>query len=146
MLNNHGLTSRESGVDMPAYVVRIMLFMTTITFSSFVYELHFSNKAIEVTGVITSITSKAKGREITISFSDSRQTKRVLKIGVGPIIDLIVRYDVGDNIAIIYCRDCYPEAKIGDVPNTYSLTFMIFLLDCIIFSVLAITWWNGKST
>ena len=146
MLNNRGLTSRQSKVDMPAYVVRIILFMAAITLSSFVYELHFSNKAIEVTGVITSITSKAKGREITISFSDSRQTKRVLKIGVGPIIDLIVRYDVGDKIAIIYCRDCYPEAKIGDVPNTYSLTFMILLLDCIIFSVFAITRWNRKDT
>lgn len=130
---------------MPAYVTRIILFMATITILSFVYELHYSNKAIEITGEIVSIRSKAKGRELTISFGDQNQGQGVLKIGVGPAVELIERYDVGNKIPILYCRDCYPSAKIGDLPNTYSLTFMMLLLNCIIFSVLIITWWKGKN-
>lgn len=118
--------------------------MATITLMSFVYEFHYSNKAIELTGEIISISSKAKGREITISFGDGIQGKGLLKIGVGPVIELIARYDVGDRIPIKYCSDCYPAAKIGDVPNIYSLTLMMLLLAGIIFSVLTVTWWNGR--
>ena len=63
---------------MPAYVIRIVLFMVSVTFLSFVYEFNYSNKAIELTGVITSISSQSKGREITISFQYPGQQNGLL--------------------------------------------------------------------
>jgi len=131
---------------MPAYVIRIMLFMGIVTLLSCAYEINYSNNSIEVSGKIISISNQSKGRELTISFSDDNQVKKVLKVGVGPIIDFIAGYDVGDKLPIKYCRECYPIAKIGDTPNTYSLTLMMVLLSCVVFAVLIISWWKGKHT
>ena len=131
---------------MPAYVIRIMLFMATITLLSFVYELHYSSEAIEITGEIISINSKAKGRDITISFINHNQAKEVLTFGVGPITDIIEQYSVGDKIPLLYCRECHPAVKIGDTPNAYSLTFMMLLFSCVITLILTITWWKGRGT
>lgn len=87
---------------MPAYVIRIILLLGTVILLSFVYEFNYSNKAIEISGQITSIHSKSKGRELTISFSGENQAKRTLKVGVGPIVDFMADYTVGDKLLIKY--------------------------------------------
>lgn len=130
---------------MPAYMIRIMLLLITITLLSFIYESISSSKAIKTTGEIVSISSKAKGREIEIYFSYPDKNERVFTCSVGPIVDLLMKYNVGDKIPILYCEDCYPAARIGDILNRYSLTLMIFILDLITFLILSMAWWKDKN-
>lgn len=130
---------------MTAYVTRIILLMGIVTSLSFAYELDYSNKAVEITGEIISIRGKAKGKNITVSVINENQVKDILEFSVGPIIDLIGQYDVGNKIPIKYCRECYPAAKMGDVPNIYSLTLMMLVLSSLVFSAFTITWLKGRN-
>ena len=131
---------------MPAYVIRIILLMGVIVFSSFAYEFNYSNKAIDVTGKIIAIKNKAKGKDIAVSLTGENQIQGVFWFSVGPVIDLIENYTVGSNIPIKYCKDCNPMVKIGDTANMYVLTLMILMLTGMVFIAFIIRWFKGKNT
>ena len=129
---------------MPDYAIRIVLFMGLVILSSFLYELNYSSKAIDVTGEIISISGKAKGRNITVLINNEAQAQGTFTFSVGPVIELIEQYHVGKKIPINYCATCYPIAKIGDTPNLYSLTLMMLMLSSMVFITLVVTWLKGK--
>lgn len=131
---------------MPGSVIRIILFMAVVIFSSFMYELNYSNKAVDVTGKIVSITNKSKGKNIVVSLTGDKQGQRFFTFSVGPIIYLIEGYNVGGSIPIKYCKACSPMAKIGDTPNIYALTFMMLILAGVVLIVFIIAWLKGKKT
>lgn len=129
---------------MPAYAIRILLLMGVITLSGFAYEKHYSSKAVDISGKIAVITSLAKGKRIAVLLNGEGQVKGAMYFTVGPVLDLIGQYKVGDIVPIKYCSECYPTAKIGDVPNMYSITLMMCLLSSLFFIALIAVWLKSK--
>jgi len=130
---------------MPAYVIRILLMMSVITLSCFAYEKNYSSKAVAISGTIATITNLAKGKRIAVLLNSEGQAKGMMHFTVGPIFDRIGQYKVGDIILIKYCSECYPIARIGDVPNMYPITFILCLLSSLIFIALIMVWLKNKS-
>ncbi|HTN34132.1 MAG TPA: hypothetical protein VL091_09035 [Marinobacter sp.] len=129
---------------MPAYVKRIMLIFGMVISLSFVYEYNFSSKAVNFTGEIISIKGKAKGKDIVVLLRGNNQQKEILTFSIGPVIYLFEHYNVGDEIPIKYCSECYTLAKIGDTPNLYSLTLMISILMGIVSFAFIVNGLKGK--
>lgn len=129
---------------MPAYVIRIILLMGVITLSCFAYEQNYSSKTVDITGEIVAISSLAKGKRIAVLLNSENQAKSMMHFTVGPVLDLIGQYKVGDAMIIKHCSECYPTAKIGDVLNMYVISLMMCTLSGFILIGLMMHWLKGK--
>ena len=130
---------------MPAVVIRIALLMLLTTSAALAFEVVYANKAVRMMGEIASISGNAKGWELEVVFYRPGPGKTVFRANVGPVINVLGGYRQGDPVPVQYCEDCYPAAKIGDIPNVYPITLMFVMLDLLAVVGLAVIWWKQRN-